>query len=72
MTLLTEAWRPPVYFKDETRGDKQGKQARGITTAIDHQPRALMSVLPVVVSVLLAAIIVAVVILWKAGANVRP
>ena len=30
-----------------------------------------MSMLPVVVSVLLAAIIVAVIILWKAGAKVR-
>ena len=31
-----------------------------------------MSMLPVVVSVLLAVIIVAVIILWKAGAKVRP
>jgi hypothetical protein len=30
-----------------------------------------MSFLPVVVSVLLAAIIVAVIVLWKAGASVR-
>ena len=31
-----------------------------------------MTMLPVVVSVLLAVIIVAVIILWKAGAKVRP
>jgi hypothetical protein len=30
-----------------------------------------MSMLPFVVSVLLAAIIVAVIVLWKAGANMR-